>query len=217
MSAERAVFRDLNLIGNFSNERVSLGNIYQMDDGDFVLLGNISDFDPSIQMDEVTEASGVSDRELWSVSDISIHTHASAKQPIARDEIELLVKRSNSGVVILSRAVTHSLKAGLVKKKLLDIWKKEGFMEQPMRYCVCNQVLHAAAGTVLISCESNNRVVMKHRDNLPLPGLPALLDGKVSVERHSKKMNKVISPGPFEPVFQALRIKKHRQGFEIVG
>ena len=216
MAQERRMFSDLNLIGNFTNEAVKLGNIYLMDDNDFSLVGNIADFDRTIKVKSLTESSEPANRKLQNTKSTAINTSANADSPIGTEEFELLFSKKNAGIIFLKNAVTHSLKYGLINDKLQKIWAEEGYDKHPMRYCMVSQLISAESGTVLISCEAKNRVVLQHDGNMPVKNADVLINGNFSIQVNTKRTNEIISKKAISPVFQAMRFKKNGMA-EIVA
>jgi len=216
MSQEKRLFRNLHLIGNFTNETIKLGNIYRIDDGDFVLVAHLTDYDSSINISSVTDEGTASDRKIYNASDVAINTKAKATSPIGDDEVELIFNKANSGIIFMKNAVTYSLRYGAIKTKILDIWEAQGFSKHPRKFCLCNQIIQGESGTVMVSYEAKNRVVLQHNGPVPIASASVLLDGKFTMELNTKRTNEVISPNPFIPVFQALRIKANDK-IDIVG
>jgi hypothetical protein len=216
MSQERRLFRDLSLVGNFTDESVKLGNIYRMDDSDFVLAANVMDLDPTIDISAITDAGKPADRIMQSANSVVINTKAKATSPIGDDELEVLFKKADSGFIYMKNAITYTIKYELVKEKIFKIWKDKGWIKTPMKYCFCNQVIEGESGSVLISTEANNRVVLQHTPKTPASSAGTLVDGKFDIQVNTKRTNEIFSQNSFVPVFQALRFRVNGE-IEIIG
>jgi|GEM_PF-2298947 len=216
MSYEKRIFKNLSLIGNFNNERVRLGNIYRLDDGDFMLMGHVSDFDSTIDIDAITEKSNPINRDMKSGSDVKVATHGNSTQPVAKEEIEVVVGSARSGVVMLKDCVTSTIKLHVIKQKLLAVWEAQEFDKKPRRYCIVSEMLHPASGTVLITESRNTRVVLKAKGPVPVGGVPTMMEGDVSVTVQTDRINHIISPQSFQPLWKGVRFKRNGE-FETIG
>jgi hypothetical protein len=218
LKKSQRVFKGINLIGNFIERPLRLGDIVLNDDGQHMIYGNIEDFTDGFSLKGKTETSNKSDLKYTSESNIDVTIGGSANTTVAKGEIELKFNSKNSAFIVLKKIKRSVVKLGLVETALKDFWESRGLNKIGKRdnYHFIAEIIEAESGTVIFSEEKDNKVVITGKNNVPLTSLAAIGDGKVEYVSNSKSTLEIISDTPIQPLYTAVKFKSNGH-FEIVG
>ncbi len=212
------VFAGLNLIGNFIERPIRVGDIVLNDDGQHLIWGNIEDVVDGFSLQGKTTVSNKADLKFTSESNIEVKIGGSASAPVAQGEIELKFNGKNTAFVSLKQITRTSVKLALINDALSAYWEEKGFNKLMHRnkYHFISEVIEAESGTVIFSAERGNTVVIKGKNNIPLSSIGAVGDGKVEYVSNAKSTLEIISETKIQPLYTAVKYKANGD-FEMIG
>lgn len=211
------VFSRIGYIGNFLGTDVKLGDIYQRDDKQFLLLANISDLIPSLKLTKDKLSIGKKSNLCYSKES---HVNVKFKGEVlsshlAKGEVELNFRRKNSAFISLKDVVTTELKLELIREELEKLWLEKKY-KMNGRHIIVSQIVQAASGTVIFSQDRNNKVILRSLRNETLSSVTRLGSGQVEFVVNSKAILENICSKKYIPMFKALHLKNNGK-FELVG
>lgn len=208
------ILSGLNLIGNFIERPLKVGDIVLNDDGQHNLWGNIADLVPGFSMEGKFSVSNPVDVEYTSESGVGVDLSGAA----ASGELTLNFGMKNSAFVSLKQVVRTTVSLGLVDAVLKQYWKEKNFdsiLNRKKYHFIC-EVLSADSGTVIYSEDKDNKVKLKGKNNTPLSSLALAAEGNVEYVSTSKATLNIISATPINPLYSAVRFRGNGN-FEVVG
>lgn len=208
------ILSGLNLIGNFIERPLKVGDIVLNDDGQHNLWGNIADLVPGFSLEGKLSVSNPVDVEYTSESGVSVDLSGAA----AAGELTLNFGMKNSAFVSLKQVVRTTVPLGLVDAVLKQYWKEKNFdsLLNRKKYHFISEVLSAQSGTVIYSEDKDNKVKLKGKNNTPLSSLALTAEGNVEYVSTSKATLNIISATPINPLYSAVRFRGNGN-FEVVG
>lgn len=210
------ILSSLGYLGNFLNTGLKVGDIYQMDDKQFLLLANITELTPSLQLDAKKLQVGTKGSLKYThESNIEVKFKGDASANLGKGEVELNFKRKNSAFVSLNDTVTTAVRMELIRDALTQVWKDKKYKNNG-RHIMVFQTVEASSGTVVYSQERNNKVVLAATTGESVTSVAKIGSGKFEFVTNSKATLESISTVKYTPLFKALFIKNNGN-FEIVG
>lgn len=211
------ILSNIGYIGNFLNTGIKVGDIYQMDDRQFILLANIADLATELVLDGSKLQVGTKGTLSYTrESNVDIKFNGDVTAPeLVKGEVELSFKSKNSAFVSLKEAVTTDLRMELIREVLIRVWEDKEYKNNG-RHVMIFQTVEAASGTVIFSQERNNKVILKATGDEAITSVAKMGSGKVEFVTNSKATLESISTVTYVPLFKALYMKKNGN-FEIVG
>lgn len=218
LKKSQRVFKGINLIGNFIERPIRLGDIVINDDGQHMIYGNIEDFEEGFSLNGKIEKSNKADLKFTSESNVNVTIGGGANTTVAKGEIELKFNAKNSAFIVLKKITRSSVKLGLVENALKNFWESRGLNKIGKRdkFHFIAEMIEAESGTVIFSEEKDNKVVITGKNNTPLTSLATVGEGKVEYVSNSKSTLEIISDTPIQPLYTAVKFKANGH-FEIVG
>ncbi|HLP12943.1 MAG TPA: hypothetical protein VK177_13495 [Flavobacteriales bacterium] len=212
------VFSGLNLIGNFIESPLRVGDIVFHDDGEHKVWGNIEDLVPGFTLADKLISSNKSDLKFTTESGIDISIGGMAGSPVASGEVQLKFNNKNSAFVSLKQIQRTVVKLGLVNAALTKIWEENGFnkLSKKMHYHFISDVITAESGTVIFSQDRDNKILLKGKNNAPIGSVLEIGSGQVELASSSKATLEIISATKISPLYTAMRYKSNGD-FEVVG
>lgn len=210
------ILSSLGYLGNFLNTGIKVGDIYQMDDRQFILLANIAELADDLVLDATKLQVGTKGSLSYTrESNVDVKFKGDASAPgLGKGEVELNFKSKNSAFVSLKETVTTELRMELIRGALVQVWKNKNYRNNG-RHVLIFQTVEAASGTVIYSQERNNKVILKATADESITSVAKLGSGQVEFVTNSKATLENISTVPYVPLFKALFIKKNGN-FEII-
>jgi hypothetical protein len=211
------VLKGLNLIGNFVERPLRVGDIVLNDDGQHLIWANIEDIVDGFSLEGKIEKSNKADLKFTSESGVEVKFGGKADTAVAEGEVELKFKSKNSAFVSLKQIERTSVKLGLVDKELKKYWKDHGFdkLTNINKYHFVSEVITAQSGTVIFSQDKSNTVVLKGKSDIPLTSLAIIGSGSVEFVINTKATLEIISETQIQPLYSAVRYRKNGN-FEVV-
>jgi hypothetical protein len=211
------IFSGVGYFGNFLNTGLQVGDIYQMDDRQFIPLANIADLDPAIVLDSSKLSVGTrSNLSYTRESYVEIKFKGDASAPhLAKGEVELNFKRKNSAFVSLKDTETTAIRMELIRQALVRVWNERGYKNNG-RHVLVFETVRAASGTIIYSEEKNNKVILKAKADEAVTSVVKLGSGEFEYVTNAKATLELISTVSYTPMFKALYIKRNGN-FEILG
>ena len=218
LKRSQRVFKGLNLIGNFIERPLQVGDIVVNDDGQHLIWGNIADVIDGFSLRGKTKTSNRANLKFTRESNVEITFGSSASTKVAKGEVELKFKSKNSAFVSLNKIKRKSVKLGLVDLQLKEYWSQKGFDKGRNRnkYHFIAETIEASSGVVIFSKSSGNKVVISGKNNIPITNLTSIGSGKVELIKSSKATLEIISESKIQPLYTAVRYRANGN-FEIVG
>jgi len=215
---KQRILSGLNLIGNFLERPLMVGDIVINDDGQHLIWGNLEDVIDGFSISGKTVTSNKSDVKYTTESNIIVTIGGSANSSVASGQVQLQFNKINSAFVVLKQCSTISIKLGLINDKLSEYWKQKGFdkITNRIKYHFINSILNAESGVVIFSEEKNNKVVLTGANNTPINSIGIIGKGDVEYVSNSKSTLEIISNSPIQPLYSAVRYKANGN-FEVVG
>lgn len=215
---KQRILSGLNLIGNFLERPLKVGDIVINDDGQHLIWGNIEDVIDGFSISGKTVTSNKSDVKYTTESNIIVTMGGAANSSVASGQVQLQFNKTNSAFVVLKQCSTISIKLGLINDKLSEYWKQKGFdkMTNRIKYHFINSILNAESGVVIFSEERNNKVVLTGTSSTPISSIGIIGKGDVEYVSNSKSTLEIISNSPIQPLYSAVRYKANGN-FEVVG
>jgi len=209
------LFKGIDYIGNFLGEPIALGNIYRCDDRSFVLLANVSDLIPDLNLSSITDTGSKQNITYTKESNISVKVGAQADASVGKGEIELTFARKNSAFVSLKDVTVSTLKLQLLEERLKSVWKSKRYKNDGINFAVF-QIMNAQSGTVIFSEERNNKVVLKATTDEKLSSIAKAGSGNVEFVTNTKATLEIISNQPILPMFKGFYFDKNGE-IEVIG
>jgi len=211
------IFSSIGYIGNFLNTGVKVGDIYQLEDKQFILLANITDLAPELKLDETKLSVGTKGNISYTKeSNVEVKFKGDASAPqLAKGEVELNFKSKSSAFVSLKDTITTEIKMELIREVLKKVWTDKKYKKNG-RHVLIAQTVEAASGTVIYSEEKGNKVVLKATVDEAITSVAKIGGGQVEFVSNSKATLEMISTVSFTPLFKALYLKGNGN-FEMVG
>jgi len=211
------ILKGLNLIGNFVERPLRVGDIVLNDDGQHLIWANIEDVVDGFSLKGKTETSNRADLKFTSESGVEVKFGGSANANIAKGEVELKFKSKNSAFISLKQIERTSVKLGLVNEELKKYWKVHGFdkLANINKYHFISEVITAQSGTVIFSQDQGNTVVLKGKSDIPLTSLAVIGSGSVEFVINTKATLEIISETQIQPLYSAVRYRKNGN-FEVI-
>jgi hypothetical protein len=211
------VFASVNYIGNFLNRPLAIGDVVQWDDGNHLLMGNLTDLIPGFSWTGKLAESTASNFKLTSESAVNVVLGGSANAPIGKAEVELSFGAKNSAFVSMNDVKTSAVKLAVVSNDLKDLWHSRGWDKAGKRgkFYFLNEVKVAGSCTVIFSQERSNKVVLKAENDAPVTSVQAVGSGRFEYVSNSKATLEIISPSLTSALYQAVSLRANGL-FEIV-
>lgn len=211
------IFSSIGYIGNFLNSQVKPGDIYQLDDKQFILLANITDLIPALKLTKRNLVTGKKSNLSFSKeSYVNVKFKGDVSTGhLAKGEVELSFLRKNSAFISLKDVVITELKLELIREDIKKLWLDKKY-KMNGRHVIISQTVQASSGTVIFSRDRNNKVILKSSDDSPITSLTRLGSGNVDFVINSKAILENICTEKFIPMFKALYLKRNGQ-FELTG
>lgn len=211
------IFKGLNLIGNFLERPLRVGDIVLNDDGQHLIWANIEDVVDGFSLNGKTEKSNTTDLKFTSESGVEVKFGAEGNTAVAEGQVEIKFKSNNSAFVSLKSVERTSIKLGLVDKELKKYWKDQGFdkLANINKYHFISEVITAQSGTVIFSQDKSNKVVLKGKSDIPITSLAIIGSGSVEFVLNTKETLEIISETQIQPLYSAVRYRKNGN-FEVV-
>lgn len=218
LARSQRVFSGLNLIGNFVERPIRVGDIVLNDDGQHQIWGNIEDVIDGFKLEGKTVVANKADLKYTSESGIDVSIGGTTNSPIAAGEIQLKFNSKNSAFISLKQIKRTSVKLAMIDTELKAYWEQKGFNKLLHRnkYHFISEVIEAESGTVIFSQDMGNTVLIKGKNNTPLTSIAVVGEGKIEYVNNSKSTLEIISETPIQPLYTALRYKANGD-FETVG
>lgn len=212
------VLSGLDLIANFVERPLRVGDIVLNDDGQHLIWGNIEDVVDGFSLQGKLAESSKADLKYTSESGVKVSIGGSAGTAVAKGEIEITFNRKNSAFVSLRQITRTSLKLALVSDALDAYWKIKGFHKPSNRnrYHFITETIEAASGTVIFSQEKGNKVVITGKNNTPLGSIATAGEGRVEYVSNARSTLEIISDARIQPLYTAVRFRANGH-VEIVG
>ena len=206
------VLSGLNLIGNFVERPLRVGDIVLKDDGQHLIWGNIEDVIDGFSLEGKISVANKADLKFTSESNVQVGIGGTADTPVAEGEIELTFNAKNSAFVSLKQIKRSSVKLALVDSQLKKYWTDKGFdkLLNRKKYHFIAEIIEAESGTVIFSQEKSNKVVITGKNNTVVG------EGKVEYVSNSKSTLEIISDSKIQPLYTAVRYRGNGN-FEIVN
>lgn len=217
LKKSQRVLSGLKLIGNFVERPLKVGDIVLNDDGQHKLWANIEDVVEGFSLEGKLEVSNSANLKFTSESDVDVKFGGTANNLVAEGKVVLEFKSQNSAFISLNQIVRTSVKLGLVNSVLKKYWAEQGFdkLNKLNKYHFISEVITAQSGTVIFSQDKSNTVILKGKNNVPLPSFAAIGSGKVELDFSSKETLQIISEKTIQPLYSAVRYRKNGN-FEVV-
>jgi hypothetical protein len=211
------IFSGIGYFGNLLKAGIRVGDIFQMDDRQFILLANISDLDPALVLDASKLSVGTrSNLSYTRESSVNIKFKGDASAPhLGKGEVELNFTRKNSAFVSLKEAEITAIRMELIRAALKRVWDEKNYKNNG-RHVLVFETVKAESGTVIYSEEKNNKVILKATTDEAITSVAKLGSGEVEYVTNSKATLESISTVSFVPMFKALYIRKNGN-YEILG
>lgn len=211
------ILKGLNLIGNFVERPLRVGDIVLNDDGQHLIWANIEDVVDGFSLEGKIEKSNKADLKFTSESGVEVKFGGKADTAIAEGEVEIKFKSKNSAFVSLKQIERTSVKLGLVDKELKKYWNDHGFdkLANVNKYHFISEVITAQSGTVIFSQDKSNTIVLKGKSDIPLTSLAVIGSGNVEFVINTKATLEIISETQIQPLYSAVRYRKNGN-FEVV-
>jgi hypothetical protein len=209
------LFKGIDYLGNFLAEPIELGNIYQCDDHSFVLLANIKDVIPDLDLKAITSTGNKQNVSYAKESNVNVKIGASGDTTAGKGEIELNFTAKDSAFVSLKDVIVSQLKITPIQQQLKAMWSEQGYKKNG-EIMIVNQTMQAASGTVIFSHERNNKVVLKGTMDEKLTSVVKAASGNVEFVTNTKATLDIISPGSMLPMFKAFFYNR-RGEIEVKG
>lgn len=217
LAKSQRILSSIGYIGNFLNSGVRVGDLYQMDDRQFILLGNIQDLASSLTLDASKLSVGTkSNLSYTKESNIEVRFKGDASAPsLEKGEVELNFKSRKSAFVSLKEATITEVKVELIREALKQVWNDKKYKKNG-RHVLISQTVAAKSGMVIFSQERNNKVVLKATADDGVTSVVKLGSGAFEFVSNSKATLETISTEPFVAMFKAVYLKPNGN-FELLG
>lgn len=208
LQKSQRVFSGIGYVGNFLNTGVKVGDIYQLDDRQFILLANITDLASELKLDTSKLSVGtMGNLKYTKESNVEVKFNGDASAPnLVKGEIQLNFKSRNSAFISLKDTVTTEIKMELIRESLKQVWLDKKYKKNG-RHVLVSQIVEAASGTVIFSQERNNKVVLKATADEAITSIAKMGTGQLEFVLNTKATLESISTIPYTPLFKALYLK----------
>lgn len=211
------ILAQIGYFGNFLNAAVNVGDLYQLDDRQFIPLGNIASLSPALALGAGNTVTGTkANLSFTQESNVSVMFKRDAGAPLlSKDEVELRFSKRHSAFVSLREAVITQLQLEPIKEPLNALWKEKGFKRNG-RHVLVFETVRAGSGTIIYSQDAGNKVVLRATTQEALTSVTKIGGGAVEFVTNTKATLETISTEPFVALFKALYLKANGR-FEILG
>lgn len=210
---------EVEFFANFMNEKIELGNIYSVDDGELALQGNLSDFIDDIDITN-PKYFAVSSKALFTrTTENSTSVIFNAQATIKVGEAQCIVKfeKDNSSFISLNNAYTKALKLGMVEDVIIRLWTRKEWLKRRSGIIFINKLMEAESGVVLHSALANTVIGIAADVSTPLMNISDIANGKVKIETKNSAIISIINSDIHQPFFNALWWKPQLKKWEELG
>lgn len=217
-SKQARVFGKQNLIADFLRCNADLGDIYQLDDGGWVVITNIFRLLPDLKKkDFLLKASTKKDLTYSRETGTEVKFSGSGTTgQIGVDEAEVVFSGKNSAFVSLKKASWQNLDLMQIQPILQKLWNDHGYYKRRERYFFVNQLCTAESGVTIFSSDKNNAVKLRSKISQPLANLGSIAEANLEIVANKKETLEIICNEVHAPLFQAVRMRKNGS-WEILG
>jgi hypothetical protein len=196
-------------IGNFLNASVRPGNIYFLDDRQYILEGNLTDYLPAVNLNDHIRTETHESLRLISRPGVSVSFAGAGTTALDEDEVQILLATVGSGIAVLRNTTVTSFKPSKLINEIRQVWLDHDF--HPARYILVTTVVKAESGMLIYAGQKNAKVVLRHRQGFPLSKIKDLNTGKLEYVINTQPVLENMSEEVFLPLYKAVKLKRNGQ------
>ncbi len=218
LNKSQKIFAGIDLIGNFIQQPLKVGDIVLSDDDQDLVWANIQDLVPGFSLADNVVVSNASDLKYTSESNIDVSMGGTVNSPVANGQVQLKFNAENSAFVSLKQITQTEVKLGAVDTVLKNYWKQQGWdgIFQRRKYHFIVEIIEAESGTVIFSQDKDNLVTLEGKNNIPINSVADLASGNIDLVTSTKSTLEIISQTKMLPLYRAVRLRGNGN-FEIVN
>lgn len=210
MNSKKAyrILKGQNTFVNFSNQKISIGDVFEMDKRNHRKVLNVFNFiDPTNILDKV-ETGPKSEFEFMSESKFSLEfSNQKNSIPILSHEANISFTRSKS-IYCKVNELRHSvLPMGYMESELTKFWKDRKFNKggRSKHLHFVSEIFEADLGIIIYSISANTSAKITTNSTAPLLNEFDFLKNEVKIESGSSQLHHFNFKEPFTPFYKSLR------------
>lgn len=210
MNSKKAyrILKGQNTFVNFSNQKISIGDVFEMDKKNHRKVMNVFDFISREGIEDKIEYGPKSEFEFISKNTFNLEfSNQQNSSPILAHQANITFSRAKSVYCKLENLRHASLPIAYIEKELRALWEKKGYDKgaRKKHFHFVSEVFEAKLGILLYSRSANTSAKFICNSKAPLLEDTDLLKNEIDIKADSSQLMKLNLKEPFTPFYKTLR------------